>query len=169
MTMAKNKIELLLTGRCLDGKIVWNNAEEVKKFCTHYHGDDVIVRINKLTDISKKEKLFAYLFGPLLDTLQTGLAHNGYGDLSKKDCYIIMKQRYGSKPWYNPLAKKEETVFVDFSDDKTTQDELLEFINNIVMFIEKDLEVEAPDSEAYKIQLRLGSSKRVIKNNFEDY
>jgi hypothetical protein len=167
--MAKNKIELLLTGTCYDGKIKWNNVDELKRFCIHYDGEDVVVRINKTTDITKKEKLFAYLFGPLLDTLQTGFAHAGYGDLSKKDCYIIMKQRYGSKPWYNPLSKKEETILVDFSDDKTTQDELLEFINNIVIFLERDLEVEAPDSEAYKVQMRLGSTKRIIKTNLEEY
>lgn len=163
--MAKNKIELLLTGECKDGKIKWDNALEGKKFADHHEGQRIWSKWGLLTDLSEKEKLFAYLFGPLLDTLATALAHHGYGQLSKKDCYFIMKSRYGQKPWYNPLNKCEEIVFVDYSDEKTTKAELLEFVNNIILFIEQDLNTQAPDSDAYKTQMRLGSTKRKLSND----
>lgn len=169
--MAKNKVELILTAKCIDGKVKWNNPDELSRFAVHHDGHTISAKLNLVTDISEKERMFAYLFGPLLDTVQTALMHHGYGQLSKKDCYLIMKDRYGKQPWYNPLTKKEMDTLVDFSDEKTTKVELLNFITNIIMFLEQDLGFEPPDSETYKIQQRLGSSRSAVKstNYDEDY
>jgi len=155
----KQKVEVIIEGICKDGKIVRDLSSE-ERFALHYEGQKVMVSYRPLGDMSNKEKLFAYLFGPLLDCLSNAMEDVGMANVSKNDWYEAMKDRFGRYPWYNPLTKKQETKTLDFSSDKTTSAQLNEFVGKIVLFLEIEVGVDVPDSAEFTMQKRLGKSKR---------
>lgn len=161
----KPKIELVHTVVVHDGLPI-PEPPSVQAFKRQFHGEKVMVSYRPLSDMAHKERMFAYLHGPLLDTLAQAMLDNGTANASKDDWAEAMKDRFAKEPWYNPLTKREETRKLDFSSSKTTAAQLHTFIGQIVLFLEQEVGVEAPDSSEYKIKQRLGETKR-LHNNFD--
>lgn len=156
----KPRVELILIGHTKDGKVI-RDMELENRFALHHDNSKVMISYRPYGDLSNKERLFAYLFGPLLQCLQNAMEDAGM-EASKKEWYEAMKSRYAAYPWFNPLSKKEEVRTLDFSSDSTTAAQLGKFVNDIIMFLEIEVGVQAPDSEEWKTQQRLGSSKRTF-------
>ena len=156
MAKRKDKITLIAPFFCKDGKIIFDDAESIRKFCELYDGMRGVADLQALTDMAEKERIFRYLFGALLPTATTLLAHAGYSDLSTSDVYLILKDRYAKEPWYDPIEKKEKFKHTDFSASSTTTGQLCDFIDKVIFFIEGDLKGEAPRSEDWHIRKRLG-------------
>jgi len=157
----KPRIEMILEAVTKDGKIIRDMAQE-ERFALHYPDQKIMLHYRPYGDMAQKERMFNFIHGPLLQCLANELHDRGF-EGSENDFFKAMKSRYASKPWLNPLTGKEETVTLDFSSDSTTSGQLCEFLNNIVLFIEKDLGAEAPSSDEWKVQKRLGSSKRTFQ------
>ncbi len=157
----KPRVELILIGHTKDGKVI-RDMEMESRFAQHHDNSKVMISYRPYGSLVQKERLFAYLFGPLLQCLANAMEDAGM-EGSKKDWYEAMKGRYAAFPWYNPLSKKEEVRTLDFSSDSTTSAQLGKFVNDIVLFLEMEVGVEVPDSEEYKTQKRLGSSKKTFK------
>lgn len=159
----KPRVELILIGHTKDGKVI-RDMELENRFAIHHDNAKVMISYRPYGDLSAKDRLFAYLFGPLLQCLQNAMEDAGI-EGSKKDFYEAMKIRYAAYPWRNPLSKKEEVRTLDFSADSTTSAQLGKFVNDIILFLEMEVGVEAPDSQEWKTQQRLGSSKRTFKKD----
>ena len=157
----KPKVELLLIGHSNVDKIV-RDMEAERRFAMNYSGEAIMISYRPMSNMRHKEKMFAFLFGPLMDCLYNGMTEAGFVG-TRTDFYKAMKYRYASFPWINPLTKKEETDTLDFSSDKVTAAQLHDFINKVVLFIEQDLGIEAPDSSEFVIQKRLGASKKSFR------
>ena len=156
----KPHIELILEGVTKDGKII-RDMEQEQRFALHHDDQKIMISYRPYGDMTNKERLFNFLFGPLLQCLTNELHDRGF-EGSKNDFYRAMKSRYASEPWLNPLTGKEEQQTLDFSSDSTTSGQLCDFVNDIVLFIEKDLDAEAPSSDEWKVQRRLGTSKKTF-------
>lgn len=162
--MAKKlKIEMILTGESRNGKIIRDNEQEAR-FALHHPDQKIMISYRPLSDMAAKEKLFNYLFGPLLDTFLNAMEDTGETGHSKNDWYLALKDKFAKEPWYNPMTKKEETRLLDFSADKTTASQLSKFVQDIVFFLEETVGVEAPDSSEFLMQKRLGPTKRTFNN-----
>lgn len=163
MAKRKDKITLMLSFWCKDGKIHFDDPEAMKRFSIAYDGMRGCADLIALTDVPEKEKVFRYLFGALLPCATTLLAHAGYSDLSTSDVYMILKDRYAKEPWYDPLEKKEKVKHTDFSSSSTTVGQLCDFVEKVIFFIESDLGGTAPRSEDWNIRKKLGWRGEAIK------
>lgn len=158
--MPKPHVELLSEGLCRNGKIIRDIILE-EKFAQHYEGQKVLVSYKPVGSLPQKARLFAYLFGPLLSTLSNALEHAGF-EGNKMEFYEAMKRRFSAYPWINPITKQEEIRTLDFSSDSTTSAQLGKFVNDIILFMEMELDTEAPNSDEYKVQKRLGPTKKTF-------
>jgi hypothetical protein len=151
--MAKQKaIQFVGEAMTAKGGLQYLYPYEHQRWCLQYPEQRVLVTMQLLSDIPTKMRMFAYLHGPLIDCLMIGYENAGYNELVSSDLYYILKTRYASEPWYNPVTKKEESRIIDFSNPKTPADRLHKFISDLIWHLEQDLGGEAPNSEEYNMK-----------------
>jgi hypothetical protein len=166
--MSKSKIDLILYAKCKDGKLVYSNPVDYHAWCMQYDDRDVMVSVSLTSNYSEKQRMFAYLHGPLMDSIHSCMDSAGYS-LSKKDAFVCMKSMFAKRLVFNPFTGENVETYEDFSSNSTPKESLLKFINDIIQFLEESLGGKAPDSDTYKNMKATGRLfKSAKKLKYED-
>lgn len=157
------KIDLVLRGKNIDGDTKFLSPAIRKQWAQHFDGHEWVCTFKVIGTMNEKARMFAYLFGPLLDSAVVCYENAGYEYVNTSDLYYHFKSVFGKYMWFNPITKKEEERVYDYSDDEVSADLLNKFINDIILFLETNFEFSPPDAQAYKTELKFGKGFTRIK------
>jgi hypothetical protein len=157
------KIDLVLRGKNLNGDAIFLSPAIRKQWATHFDNLEWICTFKLISSLNEKQRMFAYLFGPLLDSALVAYEKAGYEFANTDDLYYHFKKMFARYAWYNPVKKKEEARLYDYSDDTVPADLLNKFINDVILHLEQEFEFSPPDAASYKAQMRFGSGFKAIK------
>jgi len=128
------------------GRLNPYNKPDFEKYILENEGIELIGHFEESANSSEKMKLYAYFNGPLLGAAMAGYRKKGYtGD--KVVCAYRLLAELAKKTVVNPNGKVEVQVMrqSDMSVKRYHQ-----FICDCILFLEQELDMEAPDAQTYK-------------------
>lgn len=131
------------------GKLVFLNIYDLERYCMENDGIELHISIKHASKLSEKMRMFAYLFGPLMDTAVRGFTRQGWVGMDKVKARYELQSMFCKEEMYNALTGETKVYLIELSSMPKAR--LLKFIQDIIIFMEQELEVEAPDSETYKM------------------
>jgi hypothetical protein len=167
------KIDLVLTGKNLDGDTKFVNPQARKLWAEQYGGEQWTCTFRLIGGMNDKARMFAYLHGPLLDTCLAHFESTGqYDFIDTTQLYYDFKNMFAKFMRYNHITKKEEESIYDYSSDEVPVDLLKKFLDDIIRFCEEIFPPQeglehsgftAPDSENYKVKKKYGKDFKPVK------
>lgn len=141
------------------GKINPYNQYDYERYLLQNEGVELIGHFEEAANSSEKMKMYAYYNGPLLDVAMAGYRRQGYtGD--KVVCDYRLRAELAKKTHINSNGKVEVMVM---GQSQMSKKRYHQFICDVIMFIEEELEMEAPDSQTYKDLLFFKNKKEKNK------
>lgn len=144
-----------------NGKMVFDNEEDVYKYCCERNGIHQTMTLKDTSKLSEKQKMYDYLFGPVMDCAVRGFTAAGYNGIDKVKARYILEAEFCKEEIYNPISNKTKIRTEHVSSMGKAR--LLKFIVDVLLFLELELSQRVPDSEEYKMKLKYGKDIRRIK------
>lgn len=141
-------MEAIFTFQSRSGKGIPTNPHDLELYFLENEGEDIMVTMKPLAKVSEKMKLFAYLFGPLMDAAVRGYIYQGYTGIDRVQARYKLQAEFCKKELYNEKTMRAEYTLEDLSG--MTKNRLLQFVVDCVFFIEENLGQRTPDSAEYK-------------------
>lgn len=135
-------------------------------FCIENKGIEQTVSFKATAKLSEKERMYAYLRGPLLDAVVRAYIHAGYSFMDKNKALFLMKCESAMEPVFDPIKKVDREMPMETS--AMSKARLLQFIQDIILFIEMQFGFRAPDSEEWKSYQIYGKKLKSVKWNQEN-
>lgn len=131
-----------------NGKMIFDNLFDVERHCIEKDGIPQIAEIRDEAKLSEKEKMFAYLFGPLANCAMRAYTFAGWDGIDKVKAVYLMQAEFCKEQTYNKNTKEVRVVLSSLS--AMSKARLLKFIQDCIFFLETELKQQVPDSETYK-------------------
>lgn len=160
---SRKTIKWSSAGKVIDGDAVIVNPHALKAWARQHEGYDFIVTYKVAGRATDKERMFAYLFGPLMQVAEQCFLEAGH-DITPHDIYYFFKSRFATEVWRDPFTGKVKERIIDISDVSTPVDVLHTFLQRVIQFLEENFQAEIPDSSQYKVDLRFGKGFKSAKN-----
>lgn len=146
-------MEIIFKALAKDGKFMYPNGSQdvgnyLKELSTEPEGTELLVTMKPLAKVSQKIRMYAYLFGPLLDSAMRGYVYLGYNGIDKVAARYKLQAEFAKAELYNEKTKQTEIYLIDLSS--MTKARLLQFITDCIFYIEEHLQQTIPDSAEYK-------------------
>lgn len=143
-----------------DGK-VGLYSEDMTKYLLENEGIEQRVTFKQASRITDKEKLYAFLFGPLMSAAAQGFTSAGYPGVDKVQARFILEAEFCKMNVYNPI---KDTIMTHTEHvSSMSKARLLKYVVDIIFFLELELSQSVPDAEQYKLQLKTGKNYQRIK------
>lgn len=143
-------------------KLIWNNKYDLERFCVENSGIEMVVSFKPMAKTSEKMRLYAFLFGPLLDCAVKAFSDAGWELLDKNQALQLLKIEFAKDVMIHPKTGNEIVFTMELS--KMDKARLLKFIQDIILYLEMEFGQETPSSDEYK-NLRLhGRAYRSTRN-----
>lgn len=160
-------MEAIFTILAYEGKFFPNNKEEFYKYIEQMSseepgGQELLVTMKPLAKVAPKMRMYAYLFGPLMEAAVRGFIHRGYNGIDKVQARYKLQAEFAKRELYNEITKETEITLEDLSG--MTKKRLIQFITDCVFYIELELEQTVPDSAEYKAMKGDGFMSMKFKN-----
>jgi hypothetical protein len=111
--------------------------------------------------MSEKTKLYAFIFGPLMQAAVDGFTRCGWEGVDKVTARYMLEAQLCKYEVYNAKTKSVEVCTESISHMNNKQ--LLKFATDAMMFLETELNQKTPDSEEWFMKLKSGKNyKRII-------
>jgi hypothetical protein len=109
-------------------------------------GKSLTVTIEQTNLKSEKLRLFAYLNGPLMSTVAQAMTDAG-NSTDKVEAMLTMKRMFAKDL---DIDSDGNTSFIILHQSDMTLQRLYQFVKDIVLHLEIEYGVQAPDAEKYK-------------------
>jgi hypothetical protein len=139
------------------GKLIFDNTIDLEDYCIENDEVDLVVSVKHASKLSQKQKMYNFLYGPILDYSITAFSAQGYELMDKVKAIYMLKAEFGKEIMYNSKTKKEEIYLIELS--KASKARLLKFIQDCIFFLESELGQRVPSSEEYK-EMKLKEKKK---------
>lgn len=130
----------------INGSPIYSDEEGYKKYLRHMDGKQIFITMQEESFMSEKEKLMAFVRGPVLDLLIAGFRDSGYEEATKANVMHEMKKRYAMESIKTMDGEVEMHLKSLGSMNKT---ELWQFTASCCHFLEEHFGVEAPDAKKF--------------------
>lgn len=163
-------MDLVLTGRNVGGETLFTNPATRKLWASHFDNEQWVCTFKVIASLDDKQRLFAYINGPLVDATLAAFENNGVEFANTADIYYYFKDKLARYIWVDPVEGKEHVRVYDFSDRSVPVDLLTKFVNDWILWMEQHQpSFVPPDAEAYKTQKRFGKGFKSMKDvSFHD-
>ena len=143
------------------GKLTPYNKFDFDRYITQNEGIELIAHFEESANSSEKMKMYAFYNGPVLDVAMAGYRRQGYvGDKVVTD--YRLRAEFAKKINVNPNGKTDIVVMGQSSMSKKRYHQ---FLCDVLLFIEEELEMEVPDAQAYKDLLYFKNRKEKKSRN----
>lgn len=129
-------------------------TEDYIKYLLENEGIEQRVNLKQSARISDKQKLYAYYFGPVMNSAVIGFENAGYTGIDKVKARFILEAEFCKANVYNPIKDTVMTYTEHVSSMSRAR--LLKLVVDALFFIELELGCGVPDSEQFKMQLKSG-------------
>ena len=133
---------------------------DFQKYLEEHVDKRLIVTIDEEANYPEKERMYAYLMGPVLDCAVQGFSDAGWEGMDKVAAEHQFKEMFAKDYIIDPDGIPSPYLL---EKKRMSKDRLLKYIVDILHFLEAELGQEVPDSEAYKMKLETGVEFRKVK------
>jgi hypothetical protein len=138
-----------------EGRLRPKSEEDFRAWKKEHVGKEFIGYFYEKVRIGEKKRMYNFFQGPVLDRAKDRLLELGHYNISKDRLKDEFKQKFlGS---YYQGIDDEERVYTP-SLASLTKDELRTFIDQVLHFMQEDMETDVPDPGEYKVYLRTGKN-----------
>jgi hypothetical protein len=143
-----------------NGKLLFHNIYDSERFLRQYEDLPMIVTMKPFAKTGAKMRMYAFYHGPLLDCAMIGFNNQGYEGIDKVKADYLLRAEFAKD-----YIKKPNGEYVVHVIDKSnmTKDRFVKYLTDCIMFIEQELQMEIPDSEAYKMKKETGRNYTTVK------
>ncbi len=160
-------MEAIFKALAKEGKFIPANMDDFWKYMEQMseevEGTELLVTFKPLAKVAPKMRLYAFLFGPLLDAAVRGFIYRGYNGIDKVSARYKLQAEFAKAELYNEQTKQTEIYLLDLSS--MTKARLLQFVVDCVFYIEEHLQQTIPDSAEYKAMKGDGFMSMKFKKN----
>lgn len=143
------------------GKLNPYNKFDFERYIIQNEDVELIAHFEESANSSEKMKMYAFYNGPVLDVAMSGYRRQGYvGDKVVTD--YRLRAEFAKKINVNPNGKTDIVVMGQSSMSKKRYHQ---FLCDVLLFIEEELEMEVPDAQAYKDLLYFKNRKEQKTRN----
>lgn len=161
--MSSRKIpEVIFTAKALNGYIVFDNMEELSMYALEHEQEELMVHIIPAAKVSPKLKMYKYYHKVILNCAMIGYTHAGYPNLDLVSTDYLLRAEL-AKSFVEKPGGEYQPIMLDKRN--MTKARLHKYLEDCIFFIETQLQVIVPDSEAYKSGGDTGNRNfKTIKN-----
>lgn len=153
--------EAIFTVLPIDGKLNLSNQDDISKYLLENDGIPQSMYLKPLAKQTEKERMYAFIFGPLMACAVDGLTSAGYHGIDKVKARYILEAELCKAESYSPSTGKTK-VFTE-SISGMNNPRLLKFAVDACLFLEVELKQTVPDSEQWKMRLKSGKNFDRVK------
>lgn len=139
----------------------FRQSEDFTKYLLENEGIEQRLILKQSSKISEKEKLYGFLFGPLMASAVQGFTNAGHNGVDKVTARYILEAEFCKCQVYNPIRDTIMTHTEHVSGMSKAR--LLKYVVDIIFYLELELGQSVPDSEEFKMQLKSGKEYKRIK------
>lgn len=154
-------MEAIYKAVCNKGRFLFFNNFDVERYCIENDGIEVDLSVRHTAKTPEKMRLYAFIFGPLMDSAVRGFTRQGWESMDKVKARYRLQAEFCKEEMYNSKTKQIETYLIDLSSMSKAR--LLKFAQDCIFFIETELETETPDSEEWKAKQLTGKNYKQVK------
>jgi hypothetical protein len=144
-----------------NSKLTWHNIYDLERFLTENEGIELTITMKQTSKLSEKIRMFNFLFGPLLECAVIGYTRAGYEGMDKVKARYKLQAELAKGEIYNAKTGKTEIYLLELSGMSKAR--LLQFIQDCIFYLEAELQMEVPDSDAYKLKKLTGREMKIVK------
>lgn len=152
-------MSLILKAIAKDGRLSFLNQIDLGKFCIEYDNKELLIEIKEYNKSGAKAKLFAYYFAVVLKTATAAYRSTGEMIDDVESDYRLRAEF--SKTFIKDKSGEYIAVLKDKRD--MTKDELLQYVQDCIFFIESNFGWQVPDSASYKMLKKTGKNYQPVK------
>lgn len=134
-----------------NGRLRAKNPKDYEKFLQEKEGKELIGTLEDKELIGERKKMLNFFHGPVLDQCVRAWHELGDPGVDKVVAKYRLKAYFLKDYFIN--KDKEEEHFVR-SLGRTTKEELKRFLDQVLYFMQTDLETSVPDPQQYKLNLK---------------
>jgi hypothetical protein len=142
-----SKIEAIFTAIPRNGKPIFNNPYDLERYCIETDGRELVFEVRQASKLSEKERMYNYLFGPLMNCCVYALTQAGYEGMDKVKARYKMEAEFLKADMVGPGGIVEPYI-LDLS--RISKERLLKFLQDIIFHLESKYDQDVPDSAEYK-------------------
>lgn len=143
-----------------DGKLPFSEYSDLHKYLLENDGIEQTITLKPSGVLSDKEKLYAFIYGPLMSCAIDGFTRAGYEGVDKVKARYLLEAELCKAETFTPKGGvKIYTESVSGMNNKR----LLKFATDAMLFLEVELGQKTPDSEAWFMKLKSGKDYRAVK------
>lgn len=155
--MSKKIPEIILKAKALDGKLIFNQQNDVYAYCVEHSGEDLMVHFEPEAQVSPKMKLYAFYYANILECAVVGYTYAGWEAVDKVKADYLLRAELAKD-----FIKRPDGTYEPIMLDKKNMSKarLLKLVQDAIFFIENDLQVRVAGSDEYKL---MKATKREFK------
>lgn len=153
--------EAIFTVLSVDGKLNLSNNDDLHKYCLEHEGRVHRMMLQPIETLSDKERLYAFVFGPMMACAVNGFASAGWEGIDKVKARYMLEAELCKEEVFNKKLNKTEIIIIPVSG--MNKERLLKFAVDACHFLEVELGQSVPDSQAWKLKLQTGKHFKTVK------
>jgi predicted transcriptional regulator len=143
------------------GRIHVSSGSDMERYLTEKEGVMQIVKLKDYAKSTEKERLYSFIFGPIMSCAVDGFTAQGYEGVDKVKARYMLEAEFCKEESYNPKTGKV-TIYTESISGMGVK-RLHKFAVDSLFFLETDLGQKVPDAEAFKMRVSSGRDYESIK------
>lgn len=134
-----------------NGRLRPKNPEDHEKFLKEKEGRELIATMEDKSLIGERKRMLNFFHGPVLDQCVKAWHELGDPNVDKVVAKFRLKAYFLKDYFIN--ADNEEEHFVK-SLGRVNKEDMKRFLDQVLYFMQTDLETDVPDPQQYKLNLK---------------
>lgn len=143
------------------GQMYIKTGSDLAKYLFEKDGVKQLVSFKDYASASEKERSFAFLFGPVMNSAVQGYTFAGHEGIDKVKARYMLEAEFCKAESYNPKTGKT-TIYTESVSGMGVK-RLHKFITDVLFFLETELHQTVPDAEAFKMRVKTGKDYESVK------
>lgn len=135
-----------ITGKC--GKLIPDNRYDLETYLLENEGEELLMSIKPVAKTSEKMRMYAYLFGIVMEAAVRGFTYQGWQGMDKVKARYRLQAEFCKAEMYNEKTDTVEIFLEELSG--MSKKRLYKFLMDCIWYVEENLQQKVPDSSRYK-------------------
>lgn len=142
-----------------------HHGPDFQKYLLEKNGVKQIIQMRDYASSTEKERLYAFVFGPLMSCAVQGFTAAGHEGIDKVKARYMLEAEFCKAESYNPKTGKVSIYIESISGMSVKR--LHKFASDSLFFLETELNQQVPDAEAFKMRVKTGKDYESVKPSKE--
>lgn len=151
--------EALFTILPVNGGMEPSNRDDLRAYLIEQEGIPQTMILKPAVRESEKQRLYAFIYGPLMNAAINGFTSAGFPHVDKVTARYLLEAQLCKAEVYNG---KEVKIYIESISGMNKQ-RLLKFATDACLFLEHELKTKPPDSDEWFMRLKSGKNLNRIK------